>query len=66
MDRFPQPNDFDWNTDAYSEGYCTRQEGREMVPNNPYERNSLAWKSFNAGWADADMDPDCRKIQILD
>lgn len=33
---------------------------------NPFDAGSWLWKSFNAGWADVDQDPDAPKESLID
>ena len=58
MDRFNSQEDVKWDPAAELKGMKARLDGFDMTLKNPYIIGTWAWKSFNAGWADADMDPD--------
>jgi len=45
----------EFNEVTYDDGWFSRNQGFDRV-DNPYRKGSWAWKSWMAGWSDADMD----------
>ena len=61
-DRFSSAEDYEWHPECFSQGFRARLDGHKIQA-NPYHfaYASHAYKSWNAGWADADMDADAPK-----
>jgi len=55
MDRFNSNEEISFHPEAESQGRIARLNGYKMEKSNPYQINTWEWKSFNAGWADADQ-----------
>jgi hypothetical protein len=53
-DRFSSQEEPEFNPTAYGYGEAARMDGLS-IDSNPYQRDTWAWKSFRAGWSDADM-----------
>jgi hypothetical protein len=64
-DRFDSSEDYEWHPECFSQGVRARLGGYK-IQTNPYQRSSAeyAHKSWNAGWADADMDAGAPKEPV--
>jgi len=58
MDRFNSNEEVEFHPEAESKGYEARLLGRSLSE-NPYDPVLDTWlfRSWSAGWCDADMDP---------
>lgn len=70
MNRFNSTEEVGWDTKAEFEGRLARMGGFPLSVNpytNPYHPAFQNWfyKSWVAGWCDADMDPNAPKKPIL-
>lgn len=54
----------EWHEECFYQGYKARQHGFDIISQNPYDIGLWGWKSFRAGWCDADADPECPKDEI--
>lgn len=69
-DRFNSKENVEWNSEAESQGRLARMDGFPLSVNpykNPYDKYHENWffKSWAAGWVDADMDPAAPKNTII-
>jgi hypothetical protein len=64
MNRFNSAEDIEFHPEGLSQGRLARLGGHRMEKANPYELGSWLWQSFNAGWADVDMDENAPKEEI--
>ena len=62
VDRFSSAEDLEFHTEAESQGREARLHGRPMSE-NPHPAGWMH-KSWRAGWADADQDPEAPKRDI--
>lgn len=53
-DRFSSREEVRWHPAAADRGYRDRELGLPMSC-NPFTPGTWTWNSYNAGWADADM-----------
>lgn len=65
MDRFSGYEDMEFHPEGESQGRMARLFG-EPMKNNPHTPGGWMWKSWNAGWADADMDTGAPKSEIAE
>jgi len=65
MDRFSSHEDVEFQPEAESLGRTARLDGFSIA-HNPYDRVLDSWlhRSWDAGWADMDMDQDAPKAEI--
>lgn len=65
MDRFSSHEDTEFHPEAESQGRTARLDGFNMA-HNPYDSTLDNWlhRSWNAGWADMDMDENAPKSEI--
>lgn len=55
ISRFSDFEDLEFNQEAFMQGFSHRTSGHGINEGNPYEKESWLYKSFRAGWCDADM-----------
>ena len=70
MDRFSSTEEVEFNAHAMSEGRLARMDGHKLADNpykNQYDPTFENWlyKSWKAGWVDADMDDKAPKSDIF-
>lgn len=63
MDRFSSKEEVRYHPEAESQGRLARLDGWRLGE-NPFLHQSWLWKSWNAGWADADQDTLAPKGEI--
>jgi hypothetical protein len=58
MDRFNSHEEVDFDRDKFLQGRLSRFQNKPLS-SNPYDvqKETFQYKAWNAGWADADMDP---------
>lgn len=62
VDRFSSREDLEWHPEAESQGREARMMGRPLSA-NPHPDGWME-KSWRAGWADVDQDPDAPKRAV--